>query len=32
MEEVTKIVNLIEYWMKYNEEHAKSYMKWAILL
>ncbi len=29
MEEITKIGNLIEYWMKHNEEHAESYMEWA---
>lgn len=29
MEEITKIRNLIEYWMKHNEDHAESYMKWA---
>jgi hypothetical protein len=29
MEENVKIGNLIEYWMKHNEDHAESYMKWA---
>ncbi len=29
MEEITKIGNLIDYWMKHNDEHAESYMKWA---
>jgi hypothetical protein len=29
MEENAKIGNLIEYWMKHNEDHAESYMKWA---
>ncbi len=29
MEEITKIRNLIDYWMKHNDEHAESYMKWA---
>lgn len=29
MEEIAKIGNLIDYWMKHNDEHAESYMKWA---
>ena len=29
LEENEKIVNLIEYWIRHNEDHAKSYMEWA---
>lgn len=29
MEEIAKIRNLIDYWMKHNDEHADNYMKWA---
>lgn len=29
MEEITKIYDMIDYWMKHNDEHAESYMKWA---
>jgi len=29
MEEIKRIRNLIEYWMKHNEKRAESYMEWA---
>ena len=29
MEELAKLRDLIEYWMKHNEHHAETYMKWA---
>jgi hypothetical protein len=29
MEEIAKIGNLIEHWIKHNEDNAESYMKWA---
>lgn len=29
MKETARIRNLIEHWMKHNERHAESYMKWA---
>lgn len=30
MKEITRISYLIEHWMKHNEDHAKSYMEWAM--
>ena len=29
MEDNARIGTLIDYWMKHNEEHAETYMKWA---
>ncbi len=29
MEKMAQIGSMIEYWMRHNEGHAKSYMEWA---